>query len=833
MNMTDYKDISQRLSTLEFLGYSKVITELLSAYDIVQTTIDRIASKINDGEPGPFYVYRRAAIYCTEDEDFENKISSLRTALPLVIVLQPTKIIVFNSEKGKIECKYNNLVEYLDFLSPLHNWDINRNDHYSTIELDTLVESLYRELKLNDNDEINIRSFIFSLLYIAHFKSLLKIDQINNQLREYTSANEVKLSEVFNFFLDQKCPFVVDNTPCLVISKEAYQYIFAIIRFDTNLIDAEILTSLIYRMTDREKSGLYGHQTSFINVEKLLQPLFLNQMQSKAVVSTNENVFGIVTDIYETIVFDPTNGPGSFLVSAYNGLTQQLRDIENRFNISCKRPLNLSHFVGLVDNDLTKDLTRLALTFTHTQELSRLNLLNMSVINDIYDELNINVGNELTDDWRNFVEPNEHLYIVGSPEFKGGNKVPAKIKEDMQTVFDAEILYNADLSSTWLIKSASLIRGTKAKAGFVLTNIVSQGTQATFILNKINELGCEYSFAHRSFKWKTSSVDNSGVTVVIIGIASKDDSQIKYIYDGGNRIPCKVIGASLLPNIDIRIMPRKQPLSHLLPHMRKGNMPDGATPLTFTSSELDDFLAQYPEAKKYIKTLYGGDEFVSGFPKWVLWITDEELPEAMKIDGVAKRIEMVRQKRNAPKSTSSKKSRNNPHKFRETNCTSKGKISIIIPCVTSENREYFQIGILDSNSIVNNNVSVIFDCDIWLLALLESRMHMVWAKNACGGHETRPRYSSEICYNTFPLPELTNKQINILRNLSKTLLEVRESYCNKSLGELYLHMPPELKRVHHWIDETVDSFYRNQPFETDAERLIWMKNLYNRYFENE
>lgn len=53
MNMTDYKDISQRLSTLEFLGYSKVITELLSAYDIVQTTIDRIASKINDGEPGP------------------------------------------------------------------------------------------------------------------------------------------------------------------------------------------------------------------------------------------------------------------------------------------------------------------------------------------------------------------------------------------------------------------------------------------------------------------------------------------------------------------------------------------------------------------------------------------------------------------------------------------------------------------------------------------------------------------------------------------------------------------------------------------------------------
>ena len=83
------------------------------------------------------------------------------------------------------------------------------------------------------------------------------------------------------------------------------------------------------------------------------------------------------------------------------------------------------------------------------------------------------------------------------------------------------------------------------------------------------------------------------------------------------------------------------------------------------------------------------------------------------------------------------------------------------------------------------------------------------------------------------MPELTNKQISTLRNLSKTLLEVREKYCDKSLAELYLHMPPELKRVHHWIDETVDSLYRNQPFETDAERLIWMKNLYNRYLENE
>ena len=266
--------------------------------------------------------------------------------------------------------------------------------------------------------------------------------------------------------------------------------------------------------------------------------------------------------------------------------------------------------------------------------------------------------------------------------------------------------------------------------------------------------------------------------------------------------------------------------------MRKGNMPDGAANiLTFNSQEVDDFLSKYPDAEPFIKPLYGGDEFVSGEPSWCLWITNNKLNEALKIEGIKERVEQVRQKR--ANSTSGKKSKENPHAFREQNVTSKGKISIIVPCVTSENREYFQMGILDSNAIVNNNVNVIFDCDIWVLALLESRMHMVWAKNAAGGHETRPRYSSELCYNTFPAPKIDKKEKAILANLSRTLLEVREKYCNKSLGALYREMPPELIRVHHWIDETVDSFYRSQPFESDGERLVWLKNLYNKMLENE
>lgn len=833
--MIDQNELYRRFQSFSFAGYAKTIRSILSAYEIVDITINKIVDKINNGESGPFYVYRRAVILC-DDSGSDLQISNQAYgSMPLVIVLQPTRIILYNNQKGTTTCEYEKLCDNLDYLRPLYSWDVNKSDHYKTLELDILVESLYRALKLDDNEEDSIRNFIFSLLYIAHFRCLLNLDDITKGFNEYSKSDDSKLAEVFEYFLKRRCPFVTEDYPHIVISKESYKYIFAIIKFDTELIDAEILSSLIYRMADREEAGLYGHQTSFVNVEKLLQPLFLDEMQRKANASTNENVYQIVTEIYNTHVFDPTNSPGCYLVASYNGLTQQLHDIESQFDISCNEPLNISQFVALVENDLTANLTRLALTFVHTKELKRIGLLSFEELSNLYNKLNINIGNQLTSDWNQFVSPDEFTYIVGSPQFKGCNKLENSKKSAMQLVFATDVLNNADYCSSWLVKAASYINGKHAKAAFVLTNSVSQGSQATNILNKINELGCEYIFAYRSFKWKTSATDNVGVTVVIIGISEKNLCNKKYLYDNLNRIECREIGASLLPDIDIRIIKRSNaqgPISKVLPGMRKGNMPDGAANiLTFNSQEVDEFLNKYPDAEPFIKPLYGGDEFVSGEPSWCLWITSSKLNEALKIEGIKERVEKVRQKRAT--STSGKKSKENPHAFREQNVTSKGKISIIVPCVTSENREYFQMGILDSNAIVNNNVNVIFDCDIWVLALLESRMHMVWAKNAAGGHETRPRYSSELCYNTFPAPEINKKQKAVLANLSRTLLEVREKYCNKSLGELYRDMPPELIRVHHWIDETVDSFYRSQPFETDGERLVWLKNLYNKMLENE
>ena len=821
------------IGDLEFQGYANTTARLLSSLSIGDTTIAKIVDRINQGDNGPLPVYRRAVILCTDSDDYLPTIEKSLLSYPLGIVIQPQQIVVIRQAESPVAVPYNQVAENLSLFSSLFSYQNNKRDKYLTLEFDQLVESLNRALILDGNSARDTQTFIFNLLYITHFSTILEEDIIEKNLSDQLMEDEIKLANILDYYQSSEIPFLRQVSAPLHYSKEAFRYIFAILKFDTRLIDVELLTSLIYKMTNSEDAGLFGHQTSFENVNKLLQPFVFDGLGKRIEEASKDEITQIIDDIYHLQFFDPTNGPGCFLAAAYSGLNEILRDIEQKFGVKRDVLLPLSNFVGLVSNELTRDLTTLALVFAHTTESLRFSNLVFPSMMQLQQDLRVFVGDELSEDWGQYVHPQEGLYVIGSPRFLGAHKtLPVREKEKMQSIFASQTLYSADYCSAWLVKSAAFIANTSAKAAFVLTNSVSQGEQASFILNKVNENGCEYVYAHRSFKWKTSS-DNVGVTVVIIGIAAKSRQEKKLLIDDGKRIECKIIGATLLPNIDIRATRRTRPLSPILPEMRKGNMPDGATALQFTSAELDDFLAEYPEANHFIKPLFGGEEFVNGQPRWVLWITDDEKDEALAIKGIAERVEKVRQKRNSASSTASQKSRNNPHKFRETNTTSKGHISIIAPCVTSENRAYFQMGILDSSAIVNNNVSVIFDGDIWVLALIESRMHLVWSKNCGGGHEVRPRYSSEQCYNTFPVPPINKHQKDKLRSLALVLLEVRENYCDKSLATLYDNMPPELARVHGWIDATVDSLYRSKPFESDEERLLLLQDMYNEMIENE
>ena len=113
-----------------------------------------------------------------------------------------------------------------------------------------------------------------------------------------------------------------------------------------------------------------------------------------------------------------------------------------------------------------------------------------------------------------------------------------------------------------------------------------------------------------------------------------------------------------------------------------------------------------------------------------------------------------------------------------------------------------------------------------------SVMHMAWVKSVCGRLESRYRYSKDIVYNNYPWPENpTEKQVQAIETAAQKVLDVRAEFPNSSLADLYdpLTMPPTLVKAHNELDKAVDLAYRPQPFTSEANRMVYLFELYEKY----
>ena len=111
-------------------------------------------------------------------------------------------------------------------------------------------------------------------------------------------------------------------------------------------------------------------------------------------------------------------------------------------------------------------------------------------------------------------------------------------------------------------------------------------------------------------------------------------------------------------------------------------------------------------------------------------------------------------------------------------------------------------------------------------------MHNIWIQNICGKLEGRIRYSNTLGYNNFPFPENpTEKQIKAIEEKAQTIINIRNEYNSNSLAELYdqSSMPPNLKKAHNELDKAVDLAYRSQPYISEAKRMEYLFELYEKY----
>lgn len=335
--------------------------------------------------------------------------------------------------------------------------------------------------------------------------------------------------------------------------------------------------------------------------------------------------------------------------------------------------------------------------------------------------------------------------------------------------------------------------------------------------------GAEVAFAYQSFPWSNQARGNAGVTCAIIGLSTKPpDGRLLFVDGHAQRVAN--IGPYLLPTSHNTIVhQRRSPLAEL-PEMVFGSKPTDGGHLNFAATEREEILAEDPRAEEFMKRYAGANELLGGSVRYCFWITDADAERALAIAPIARRAEQVRAMR-LRGSTAAQAMANRPYRFLQR--AHKDGQSILVPRHSSERRTIVPMGFFDSRTIISDAANAVYEAEPWLFALLQSRMHTAWVGTVGGRIKTAYRYSAVLCYNTFPVPPLSDGDRARLTKHALAILEARERHSDRTLGDLYIpdKMPLDLQRVHETLDKTVDDLY-GATTPSSTERLEILFALY-------
>ena len=445
---------------------------------------------------------------------------------------------------------------------------------------------------------------------------------------------------------------------------------------------------------------------------------------------------------------------------------------------------------------------------------------------------NIIHGNATRLDWEEVCPKNkgDEIYILGNPPYLGGKLQSEDQKEDTKIVFKGFKKYNnLDYIACWFYLAKKYL-DENISVAFVSTNSICQGTQVNDIWPFILDEKIEIFFANKDFLWSNNARDKAGVCCSIIGLRNKSSKQ-KSIYENSIKYNVNNINAYLIDGKNIFVQKRTTPLS-LLPDMNQGNIPLESGFLRFSEIEKNKITSDYPESKIFFKKVSGSDELINNIPNWCIWIKNSDLQLALSIPPLKDRIDKVTSFRKEG-AENAQACLDRPHQFCMLNEAKSSQI--VIPIVSSERRNYIPISFVDSSYIILNSALVIYDPELYIFAILNSKIHMLWVKIFAGKLETRIRYSVGMCWFSFPFPIISNSQKQELDSCAIRILEEREKHSEKTLADLYDYekMPDGLRDAHHNLDLAIERCYRSKPFDNDEERLEYLFKLYEQMIEDE
>lgn len=650
-------------------------------------------------------------------------------------------------------------------------------------------------------------------------------------------------------------------------TRTARSYLYQAGQLDWKEINPDIFGSMIQAVADDEERGALGmHYTSVPNILKVLNPLFLDDLRAQLEAAGDNKIklLNLRKRMAHIRVFDPACGSGNFLVIAY----KQVREIEAKINrlrdeanLASEIPIN--NFRGIELRDFPAEIARLALIIAEFQ-CDVLYRGQKEALKDVLplDSQNwITCGNALRLDWLaicpptgarvkmagddlfntpldqveiDFANEGGETYICGNPPYLGSTWQSTEQKADIRNVATGRTSSAGflDYVAGWFVKAADYIQRAGGEAAFVSTNSVCQGQMVPILWPLVYGAGCDITFAYTSFKWTNLASHNAGVIVVIVGIGAgggtvrrlfqqQDDDSV-VLREGQSITPYLTIGPRVI--IEKRIKPFSE-----LAVMEFGNKPSDGGHLLLTRDQLMSLGLSVEQRERFIRRIYGSQEFINNISRYCIWIENDDLQEATAIRVLNERVEAVRTLRLAsPDNGARTILARRPHQMKLMRI---GQLQTIVsPRTSSENRAYLPVGLIGNKSVLTSEAFGMYDAPLWNMAVIASRLHLVWIATVCGKMKSDFRYSNTLGWNTFPVPTLTEQNKADLTDCAQDILLAREAHFPATIADLYHPdtMPVDLRRAHEKNDETLERIYIGRKFRNDTERLEKLFELYTK-----
>lgn len=470
------------------------------------------------------------------------------------------------------------------------------------------------------------------------------------------------------------------NTDVPCFSRIARSYLLHIGNLDWTKINPDIFGSMIQAVADDEERGALGmHYTSVPNILKVLNPLFLDDLRAQLEEAGNNprTLLNLRKRMAKIRVFDPACGSGNFLVIAYKEMREIEAEINRRRGESDRRSeIPLTNFRGIELRDFPAEVARLALIIAEYQ----CDVLYRGQKEALADFLPLDTqnwivcGNALRLDWLSICPPtgtgvkhhaddlfhtpldqaqidfeNEggETYICGNPPYLGFTWQSAEQKAEVRALLGGRTSSSGflDYVAGWFIKAAEYMASTNAVAAFVATNSICQGQSVTILWPVLFSAGCDILFAYTSFKWSNLASNKAGVTVVIVGIGRPTSAPRRlYQHDEQNSLTVRE-GASITPYLTLGprviVEKRSSPISELSV-MEFGNKPSDGGHLLLRSDEIASLGLNDAQRNKFLRRIYGAQDFINGGSRFCIWIEDQNLKEGLAIEPLNARVEEVR-----------------------------------------------------------------------------------------------------------------------------------------------------------------------------------------------